>query len=103
MTRQSHRLALGPKRALDKLGADLRAARLRRRLPAAVVAERARPSRPTLARIEQGDPNVSIGLYCSVLNVYGLIQGVGALADYAADEVGRDLDRARLPQAGRGK
>lgn len=102
MTRQPHRLAMGPKKALEKLGADLRAARLRRRLSAAVVAERARTSRPTLQRIEQGDPHVSMGLYCSVLNVYGLIDGVKDLADLAADEIGQDLENARLPQAGRG-
>jgi transcriptional regulator with XRE-family HTH domain len=101
VTRQTHRLALGPKRALEKLGADLRAARLRRRLPAAVVAERARTSRPTLARIEKGDPNVSIGLYCSVLNVYGFIERVESLADFSVDQIGHDLDRARLPKAGR--
>lgn len=103
MTRQSHRLAIRPKLALEKLGADLRAARLRRRLSAAVVAERARTSRPTLQRIEKGDPNVSIGLYCSVLNVYGLIAGIEGLADLTADEVGRDLENARLPQAGRNR
>ncbi len=103
MTRQSHRLSLGPKMALEKLGADLRAARLRRRLSAAVVAERARTSRPTLLRIEKGDPNVSIGLYCSVLNVFGLIDGVSGLADLAVDAVGRDLENARLPQAGRNR
>ncbi len=103
MTRQSHRLSLGPKKALEKLGADLRAARLRRRLSAAVVAERARTSRPTLLRIEKGDPNVSIGLYCSVLNVFGLIDGVSGLADLAVDAVGRDLENARLPQAGRNR
>lgn len=103
MTRHTHRLALGSKKALETLGADLRAARLRRRLSAAVVAERARTSRPTLQRIEKGDPNVSIGLYCSVLNVYGLVEGIGALASIAADEVGQDLDRARLPKAGRNR
>lgn len=103
MTRQTHRLALGSTKVLQKLGADLRAARLRRRLSAAVVAERARTSRPTLQRIEKGDPNVSIGLYCSVLNVFGLIEGVGSLADLAVDKIGQDLENARLPRTGRNR
>jgi transcriptional regulator with XRE-family HTH domain len=103
MTRQAHRLTLGSKKALEKLGADLRAARLRRRLSAAVVAERARTSRPTLQRIEKGDPNVSIGLYCSVLNVYGLLDPLKDLADLSVDSVGSELENARLPRAGRNR
>lgn len=103
MARQPHRLALGPAKALLKLGADLRAARLRRRLSATVVAERARTSRYTLSRIEKGDPHVSIGIYASVLNVYGMVQGLEALADLRADEVGLDLENARLPKTSRGR
>jgi transcriptional regulator with XRE-family HTH domain len=76
---------------------------LRRRLSATAVAERARTSRYTLARIEKGDPHVSIGIYVSVLNVYGLLEGIEALADLASDEVGQSLDRARLPKTSRGR
>lgn len=103
MARQPHRLALGSKASLEKFGADLRAARLRRRLSATAVAERARTSRYTLARIEKGDPHVSIGIYVSVLNVYGLVEGVRALADLASDEVGLSLENARLPKTSRGR
>lgn len=49
------------RRALRKLGADVHDARRRRRLPMAVVAERAFTSRSTLQRVEAGDTNVSIG------------------------------------------
>lgn len=103
MARQPHRLALGPKQALVKLGGDLRAARLRRRLSATVVAERARTSRYTLSRIEKGDPHVSIGIYASVLNVYGMVHGLLALADLRSDEVGLALENARLPKTSRGR
>ena len=41
-------------RVLRKLGADLRAARLRRRIPMAIIAQRALISRTTLDKIEQG-------------------------------------------------
>jgi transcriptional regulator with XRE-family HTH domain len=49
------------RRALRKLGADIHDARRRRRLPMAVVAERAFTSRSTLQRVEAGDTNVSVG------------------------------------------
>lgn len=99
--RHSHLLSVGTTRALKKLGADLKAARLRRQLPAAALAERARTSRPTLARVEAGDPHVSIGIYASVLNSLGLLHGLGQLADLSVDPVGRKLEEARLPQRAR--
>jgi hypothetical protein len=63
-----------------------------------LVADRARTTRATLTRVERGDPNVSIGLYCSVLNVLGLLDGVGRLADVATDRVGVELEASRLPR-----
>lgn len=54
------------RRALRKLGADIHDARRRRKLPMAVVAERAFTSRSTLQRVEAGDTNVSIGIYAGV-------------------------------------
>lgn len=50
------------RKALCKLGANIHEARMRRRLPMCVVAERASTSRPTLSRLEKGDPSVSIGI-----------------------------------------
>lgn len=95
--RRTHQLTVGTTRALKK------AARFRRRLPAAILAERARTSRPTLARVEAGDPHVSIGIYASVLNGLGLVEGLSRLADLNVDEVGRALDEARLPERARRK
>ena len=45
-------------RALRKLGHDIRDARRRRRIPVAILAERASIGRMTLNRIEKGDPRV---------------------------------------------
>lgn len=64
------------RRALRKLGADIHDARRRRRLPMAVVAERAFTSRSTLQRVEAGDTNVSIGIYAGVLQALGLLDGL---------------------------
>ena len=84
-------------RTLRKLGGDIKDARRRRRLTMAVVAERAFTSRSTLQRIEEGDPNVGIGIYAAVLNALGLLDGIGALADITHDTVGQALASAELP------
>lgn len=92
-----HRVSVSTARAIRKLGSDLRDARLRRRLSMQVVADRARTTRATLTRIERGDPAVAIGLYGSVLNVLGLLDGLSMLADVATDRVGVELEASRLP------
>jgi transcriptional regulator with XRE-family HTH domain len=94
-----HTPTLAAKRAIRKIGSDLRKARLRRRLPMEIVAARAFVSRGTLARVEQGDPAVSFGIYASVMQALGLI---APLADLAADDqVGADLETERLPKRAR--
>jgi hypothetical protein len=93
-----HRPSIAVRRSLRKLGQDLRDARRRRRLPAAVVAERAFTSRPSLQRVEEGDPAVSIGIYAAVLQALGLLDGLGQLADPSRDAVGLALDSEKLPK-----
>jgi transcriptional regulator with XRE-family HTH domain len=91
-----HTPTLGAKRAIRRIGTDLRIARLRRRLPMEVVAARAFISRGTLARVEQGDPAVSFGIYASVMQALGLIGPLsGLLAD---DQAGAELEIERLPK-----
>ena len=50
------------------MGEQIKLARLRRDLPATVVAERANITRQTLIKIEKGDPTVAMGNYASVLH-----------------------------------
>ena len=64
----------------------------------AVVAERAFTSRSTLQKIEKGDTNVGIGIYASVLQALGLLNGLENAADIARDEVGQSLASANLPK-----
>ncbi|WP_027368195.1 helix-turn-helix domain-containing protein [Desulfocurvibacter africanus] len=85
-------------RSLRKLGQDMRDARLRRRLPMAVVAERADITRQTLAKIEKGDASVSMGNYAAVLFALGLGTPLGDLADARNDEIGLRLEEERLPK-----
>jgi transcriptional regulator with XRE-family HTH domain len=83
---------------LRELGADIREARLHRRLTMAIVAERAFTSRATLQRIEAGDPAVGMGIYASTLQALGLLDGLRELANPACDPVGRALASADLPK-----
>jgi hypothetical protein len=85
-------------RALAKLGADIRGARLRRRIPTKLMAARVFITRTTLLKVERGDPAVSLGIYATVLFVLGLSSGLADLADVRSDEVGLALDEERLPQ-----
>jgi transcriptional regulator with XRE-family HTH domain len=91
-------LPLPVARALRKLGGDIKDARRRRRIPTAVMAQRASISRTTLAKIEKGDPGVQFGIYATVLFVLGLTDRIGDLADMRHDDAGRQLDEERLPQ-----
>ena len=85
------------KRALNKLGSDINAARRRRRIPMKLMAERAKISRTTLTKVEHGDPSVALGIYGSVLFVLGMSERLADLADANADEIGRVLEEENLP------
>lgn len=97
-SRSSVILPLPVRRALRKLGHDLRDARRRRRIPLAIAAERASISRTTLIKIEKGDPGVALGLYATVLFVMGLTDHLADLVDPKTDGVGLQLEEERLPQ-----
>jgi hypothetical protein len=96
--RSATSLPLPVRRALSKLGDDIRSARLRRRIPTTIMAARAFITRTTLLKVERGDPGVSLGTYATVLFILGLISRLVALADVRSDEVGLQLDEERLPQ-----
>jgi transcriptional regulator with XRE-family HTH domain len=79
---------------LVQLGARLRMARLRRKLPAKQLAERAGMSPMTLRSIERGGAGVTLGAYAAVMQVLGLERDFELLAQ--ADPVGRELQDSRL-------
>lgn len=85
-------------RTLRKLGQDLSSARRRRRLTTALLAERAFVSRNTITRVERGDPGVSLGIYATVLFVFGMADRIGELADARGDAVGLGLADEQLPR-----
>lgn len=59
-------------KTLSQMGEQIKLARLRRKLSAEVVSERAGISRATLWQIENGSSSVSIGGYASVLTALAL-------------------------------
>ena len=53
---------------LKTLGEQIKLARLRRDLPAELIAERAGISRSSLWKVESGNPAVAMGIYAAVLH-----------------------------------
>ena len=80
---------------LVELGENIKLARLRRKLSAQQIAERANISRPTLTSIEKGSPTVSIGSYLLVLQVLGLEKDFLLLAK--DDVFGRKITGFKYP------
>lgn len=76
-------------RLLEEMGEQIKLARLRRKLSAEQVSERAGVSRMTLYSIEKGKGSVSIGIYIKVLNVLGLEKDILRIAE--DDVLGRKL------------
>jgi transcriptional regulator with XRE-family HTH domain len=74
---------------LQHFGERLRLARLRRRLQARQVAQRAGMTEVTLRRVERGMPGVTIAAYLAVMQVLQLQEEVGQWA--TNDPLGRHL------------
>ncbi|ODT72648.1 XRE family transcriptional regulator [bacterium SCN 62-11] len=94
MTKAS--VTLFPKVAarLKVLGENLRLARLRRRITSLQLAQRAGISRPTLSKLENGDPGVSLAAFANVMFCLGLDSDLEAMA--LDDALGRRLMDADL-------
>jgi transcriptional regulator with XRE-family HTH domain len=89
------------KTALERLGSDLRAARLNRHVAVADLAVRAGTSPSTVARLEKGDPGVAVGTLADVLVALGLIERLADLVDIRKDDLGLALSSKRIPRRGR--
>lgn len=79
---------------LKIMGENLRLARLRRRISSLQLAQRAGISRPTLSKLENGDPGVSLASFASVLFCLGLDSDLESVA--LDDALGRRLMDAGL-------
>jgi len=101
VTKKKRGPSVSVRNGLKRLGEDIRKARLRRRLKMTVVAERAGISRETLAKIQKGDPGVSMGNYAMVIFAIGLGVNWMTLAAIEKDDTGRILDEERIPRRAR--
>ena len=89
--------------AIEKLGADLAVARLRRKESLRSWAQRMGVTVPTLQRLEAGDPSVGIGIVATAL---WLIQRDGELRNLAApehDQGAIELDVREAVELGRSR
>jgi transcriptional regulator with XRE-family HTH domain len=99
MGRETSTLLPKHERLLVNLGENLRLARLRRKLSAEQVAERAGISRSTLHLMENGSAGISLSKLVQVLAVLGLEQDLSAVGN--DDVLGRKLEDARLTETRR--
>ena len=75
---------------LEQMGLQIKYARLRRKISAEIVAERAGISRATLCAIEKGSPSVAMGSYAAVLHALNYMDK-DLLLVAKDDELGRKL------------
>lgn len=68
MPKKTVRIMPSTTKVLEQMGEQIKLARRRRNIPASLAAQRARISRSTLWKIENGDPTVSIGMYAAALH-----------------------------------
>ena len=90
--------------SLNRLGVNLKTARLRRNLPLESVAEKIGTNRRVIADAENGKPSTGIAVYLALLWTYGLLPQLDEVASPERDREGQTLsnlrDRTRARKAG---
>ncbi len=94
MSQKTAQLLPATEELLRQFGERLRLARLRRRLTAKQVAERAGMAPMTLRSLERGGSGVTLGAYAAVMQVLGLEMDFNLLGKQ--DQMGRKLQDSRL-------
>ncbi len=79
-------------RSLRLLGENLAVARIRRHETQSEWARRMGVSRPTLIRMEQGDPGVGVGIFATALWLMGRAEALPDLAAPAEDRGALEAD-----------
>ena len=97
------RLPPATRSALERLGADLAVARLRRKQSLVSWASRLGVSVPTLMRMESGEPGVGIGIYATALWLIGRDGALAELATPANDRGALELDVREAVSLGRAR
>jgi len=89
--------------AIEKLGADLAVARLRRKESLKTWAQRMGVSVPTLQRLEAGDASVGIGIVATALWLIRRDGALGALAAPEHDQGALEMDVREAIALGRSR
>lgn len=89
--------------AIEKLGADLAVARLRRKESLASWAKRMGVSISTLQRLEAGDPTISVGIIASALWLMSRDGAIAELAAPANDRGALELEVREAEELGRAR
>ena len=84
--------------ALRSLGANLKVARLKRRMSMRDFAERIGVSERTVARLEKSDAGVSIGALALTAKVLGELDRISNFLGAGSDDIGLLLEQERLPK-----
>lgn len=84
--------------ATQRLGENIRLARVRRRMSQEELAQACGITRKTLYALEKGAPGASVATAFAILWKLGLLGTAAALADPDADEHGKILEAARRPR-----
>ena len=94
MSHRTAQLLPATEELLRQFGDRMRLARLRRRLTAKQVAERAGMAPMTLRSLERGGSGVTLGAYAAVMQVLGIEMDFNLLGKQ--DQMGRELQDSRL-------
>ncbi len=89
--------------AIEKLGADLAVARLRRKESLKTWAQRMGVSVPTLQRLEAGDPGVGVGIVATALWLIKRDGELGKLAAPEHDQGAIEMDVREAVELGRAR
>ncbi len=86
---------------MQRLGDNVRLARIRRRLSQEELAIACGITRKTLYALEKGAPGASLATALTVLWKLGLLSTAASLADPDVDEHGKILEASRRPKRAR--
>ena len=101
--RALQQLPPGTVKAIERLGADLAVARLRRKESLKTWAQRMGVSVPTLQRLEAGDPGVGIGIVATALWLIRRDAELGKLAAPEHDQGALEMDVRQAEALGRAR
>ncbi|MGE9781885.1 helix-turn-helix domain-containing protein [Janibacter sp. G368] len=96
------RLPANARRAAQELGEHVVTWRKLQQLTTQQVAERAGISRPTLRKLESGDPSVGLDVFLMVARALGQLDRVVTAMDPYETDLGRARAHWNLPQRVRG-